>query len=107
MRGIKLYGAPFNKEGSLELNDEVVTNEVFIYASEGSELEIQKIETITQTEFGEANRVNLEHQKVIHDQGIKIKKLQQLNDELIKSAKVTEKIIKFMSAENRALRNEK
>ena len=83
MRGIKLYGAPFNKEGSLEL------------------------ETITQTEFGEANRVNLEHQKVIHDQGIKIKKLQQLNDELIKSAKVTEKIIKFMSAENRALRNEK
>ena len=85
MRGIKLYGAPFNKEGSLELNDEVVT----------------------QTEFGEANRVNLEHQKVIHDQGIKIKKLQQLNDELIKSAKVTEKIIKFMSAENRALRNEK
>ena len=83
MRGIKLYGAPFNKEGSLEL------------------------ETITQTEFGEANRVNLEYQKVIHDQGIKIKKLQQLNDELIKSAKVTEKIIKFMSAENRALRNEK
>ena len=43
MRGIKLYGAPFNKEGSLEPNDEVVTNEVFIYASEGSELKIQKM----------------------------------------------------------------
>ena len=27
MRGIKLYGAPFNKEGSLELNDEVVQNQ--------------------------------------------------------------------------------
>ena len=98
MREVVVAGVECDMENTLEISDEVVPN---------AELRIEKIETITQTEFGEANRVNLEYQKVIHDQGIKIKKLQQLNDELIKSAKVTEKIIKFMSAENRALRNEK